>query len=334
MTHTPIVVLLLGLPLSLGLWACLAQDGQPTYALAIHGGAGTISREHLSPEQEAQYRASLEAALDTGAAILQAGGTALDAVEAVVRLLEDDSLFNAGRGAVLTHDETAELDASLMDGATRAAGAVAGVRTVRHPISAARKVMEASPHVLLAREGAEAFAQAQGLEMVDNSYFITQARLAQLRRIKARSTGALVAPPEGRHGTVGAVALDQHGNLAAATSTGGMADKRYGRIGDSPLIGAGTYADNQTCAVSCTGHGEFFIRYAVAYDVSARMAYLGEPLETAAAQVVEQTLAAAGGEGGLIAVDRQGHIAMPFNTSGMYRACTDSRGRREVAIFK
>lgn len=316
------------------LLSCFAQ-GQSTYTIAIHGGAGTILRSQLTPEQDSMFRASLGEALDLGEGILAQGGTALDAVVATLEYLEENPLFNAGRGAVLTHEGHAELDASIMDGRDRQAGAVGGVQIVKSPIKLARAVMERSPHVLLTGRGAEEFALEQGLDTVSNSYFYTPGRLRSLERAKAaEQSGGFLTPEEldYKYGTVGCVALDQHGNLAAGTSTGGMTNKRWNRIGDSPIIGAGTFADNATCAVSCTGHGEFFIRNAVAYDVSARMAYLGEDLQTATHSIIHQTLKERGGSGGLIAVDKHGAVAMPFNTEGMYRGYAKP-DERVIAIY-
>lgn len=309
------------------------------YALVIHGGAGTILRENMDAEKEASYRAALQKALDTGGAILANGGTAMDAVEKTIQVMEDNPLFNSGTGAVLTNVGTAELDASFMDGATRDAGAVAGVKTIRSPIAAARKVMENSPHVMLAREGAERFAQEQGLETVENDFFITPARKAQWEAIQSKESdgGSLFFPSDPlsrKFGTVGAVALDQEGHIAAGTSTGGMMNKRWGRIGDSPVIGAGTYADDATCGVSCTGHGEYFIRYAVAYDVAAQMRYGGSSLAAATQHTVHETLPAAGGTGGLIALDKDGNVSMSFNTPGMYRGFLQADGKSGVYIYK
>ena len=296
--------------------------------IAIHGGAGAISRAAMTPGQEAEYTVALEDVLRAGQRVLADGGSALDAVTEAVRRLEDCPLFNAGKGAVLTHAGTFELDASIMDGATRMAGAVACVHRLRNPILAARAVLGHSEHVLLAGHGAEAFAAAQGLELVDPSYFHTQARYEQWQRAMAGGTGMLLldhdaaaeAPldPDRKHGTVGAVALDLAGRLAAATSTGGVTNKLPGRVGDSPLIGAGCYADD-IVAVSTTGTGEMFIRAVAAYDVSARMRYAGQPLAEATACVVTESVPALGGRGGLIAVDRLGNVAVPFNTEGMYR---------------
>ncbi len=306
-----------------------------TIALAIHGGAGTIRRAELTPEKDAALREGLKAALEAGHATLRSGGSALDAVEAAVVALEDDPLFNAGRGAVFTLDGTHELDAAVMDGATGQAGAVAGVKLVRNPVRLARRVMEASPHVFLGFEAADAFAREQGLACVPQDYFSTESRWQALLLEKARlAAGGFPedAPEDRRHGTVGAVALDAMGRLAAATSTGGMTAKRPGRIGDTPVIGAGTWADGR-CAVSCTGHGESFIRAAAAHDLAARMAYGGLRLEQAAEAVVHGALPGLGGSGGLIAIDAQGNVAMPFNSEGMYRAWVAFQGQPSVAIY-
>lgn len=310
----------------------------PAYAIVIHGGAGTIRREDLTPEQDAAYRAALNAALDIGEAILKDGGTALDAVEKTIHSLEDSPLFNAGKGAVFTNEGRNEMDASIMLGNDRMAGAVGGVSNIKHPISAARAVMEQSPHVLLTGAGAEQFATDKGLEIVDPSYFYTERRWEALQRAKAREANAGEAQVELDHddrkkGTVGCVALDKDGNIVAGTSTGGMTNKRWNRLGDSPIIGAGTFADNATCGVSCTGHGEYFIRWAVASDVAARMAYKGISLAEAGEEVVNQELVRVGGEGGLIALDRMGNIAMPFNSEGMYRGYAKP-DERVVAIYK
>jgi beta-aspartyl-peptidase (threonine type) len=307
---------------------------RPAYALAIHGGAGTILKENMPDELEAEYRRTLNEALDIGEAILKEGGTAMDAVEKVIIYMEDSPLFNAGKGAVLTWDGIAELDASFMDGSTQKAGAVGGMRNIKNPILAARAVMEASPHVLLTGTGAEAFAVEQGLDTVANDYFITERRLESWKKShpeQGQRTGQL--PAAAYFGTVGCVALDQAGDLAAGTSTGGMQNKRYNRFGDSPIIGAGTYADNATCAVSCTGHGEYFIRYAVAHDLSARMAYLGEDAVAAGDAIIHGRLFEKGGTGGLVAVDYLGRIAMPFNTPGMYRGYARPN-ERFVGIYK
>lgn len=292
--------------------------------IAVHGGAGAVRRGALSATQAHRYRAALERAVRAGYACLSVGGSSLDAVVAAVVVMEDSPLFNAGRGAVFNAAAGHELDAAVMDGATLRAGAVTCVRHVRNPVRAARAVMERSPHVLLAGEGAERFARRAGLVTVPQRYFSTARRLRALRTV--RRTEAEM------HGTVGAVALDAAGNLAAATSTGGYTGKLPGRVGDTPLIGAGTYADS-TCAVSCTGLGELFIRGAVAYDVSARMRYGGDSLARAADAAL-RILPELGGDGGLIAVDRRGNIAMPFNSLGMYRAAVYRDGRRTVAIYR
>ncbi|MDX2133773.1 MAG: isoaspartyl peptidase/L-asparaginase [Saprospiraceae bacterium] len=305
------------------------------YALAIHGGAGVILREQMSADREKAYRNALDTALSIGEDILRANGSALDAVEATIRFLEDCPLFNAGRGAVLSYEGRCELDASIMDGATQKAGAVGGVTTVRNPITLARAVMERSPHVMLTGKGAEAFAIENGIDTVGADWFLTPERWESWQKAKARDgrSGSATGEEPGKFGTVGCVALDKQGNLAAGTSTGGMTNKRWNRIGDTPIIGAGTYADNAFCAVSCTGHGEFFIRYAVAHDVWALMAYKGWSLAKAADQVIRKKLVEKGGEGGLIAVDKNGDITMPFNTPGMYRGFARP-GARAVAVFK
>ncbi|HRF40655.1 MAG TPA: isoaspartyl peptidase/L-asparaginase [Saprospiraceae bacterium] len=314
-----------------------ASSSRPEYALVIHGGAGTIRREDMSPEKEAAYTAALNQALDIGEEVLRNGGSAMDAVEAVIVFLEDTPLFNAGKGAVFTNDGRNELDASFMNGATREAGAVAGVTIVKNPIRLARKVMENSVHVMMAGKGAELFAKEQGLDTVPPEYFFTQERWDGLQRAidrENKSTGALdPAHNDSKFGTVGCVALDKSGNIAAGTSTGGMTNKRYGRVGDAPIIGAGTYADNATCGVSATGHGEFFIRYTVARDIAALMEYKGLSLNEAADMVVNKKLVEAGGEGGVIALDRNGNVAMPFNSAGMYRGYAKP-GKREVGIYK
>jgi beta-aspartyl-peptidase (threonine type) len=307
----------------------IAQDGQ--WSLAIHGGAGTLLRENMNAEQEAEYRAALQHALDAGAKVLREGGTAMDAVEAVVVILEDDPKFNAGRGAVFTWEGTNELDASFMDGRNRAAGAVAGVTTVKNPIRLARKVMDDGRHVFLSGEGAEQFAGENGLELVSPEWFATENRRQQLERMKAQNLSALDV--EFKFGTVGAVALDQAGNMAAGTSTGGMTGKRWGRIGDAPVIGAGTYADNRACAVSATGWGEFFIRVGVASAICTRMRLAGEDAQTAADAVMAD-VAELGGDGGVIVAAPGGEAVFSFNTPGMYRGRATSTGVNEVAIFK
>jgi beta-aspartyl-peptidase (threonine type) len=300
------------------------------WALAIHGGAGTVDRASLSTDQERAYRAALSAALEAGAAVLRRGGSSLDAVETAVRLLEDDPLFNAGRGAVFTADGRNELDASIMDGATRKAGAVAGVTRTRYPISLARAVMEQSPHVMLAREGADCFSLEHGLEQVDPSYFRTEHRWQELLDWQ-RDNSASLDPTHSR-GTVGAVALDVNGHLAAATSTGGTVGKRWGRIGDSPVIGAGTYAEDGVCAVSATGWGELFVRASAARQVCDRIAWQGASAQAAADATIAD-IASLGGDGGLIVVDAEGRIAFAMNTSGMYRGWVTSRVPAGTAIY-
>jgi beta-aspartyl-peptidase (threonine type) len=308
--------------------------------LVIHGGAGTIEHSKMTPEREREYRAGLERALTAGYEILKKGGFSLDATETAVRVLEDDPHFNAGKGSVFTSAGANEMDAAIMDGRTLSAGTVACLKHVKNPISLARLVMEKSGHVMMDGEGAEAFARENGVELVDQKYFFTQERWDALQKIKAAEkhrTGAtregIVITDQDRHGTVGAVALDKNGNLAAATSTGGTTNKRPGRVGDSPVIGAGTYANNATCAVSATGDGEYFIRTTVGHDVSALMEYRGMPLKEAAQAVLEK-VAKLGGTGGLIAIDREGNIALPFNTSGMYRGYVDPNGKFMVEIYK
>jgi L-asparaginase / beta-aspartyl-peptidase len=308
--------------------------------LAIHGGAGTIERSKMTSEKERVYRAGLEQALRTGYEILQDGGSSLDAAEAAVRVLEDDPHFNAGRGSVFTSAGTNEMDASIMDGRSLKAGAVGGVQHIKNPINLARLVMEKSPHVMLAGAGAEAFAKASGIDLVDQKYFFTQERWDALQKIKAaeenRASGdgkSFLITDQDRHGTVGAVALDKEGNLAAATSTGGTTNKMPGRIGDTPVIGAGTYANNQTCAVSCTGDGEYFIRAAAAHEVSVLMQYRGLTVEQAA-QTSLNIVKQLGGAGGLIAIDNKGAVALPFNTNGMYRGYIGPQGRSVVEIYR
>lgn len=302
------------------------------WALAVHGGAGTIDRAKMSEDRRRAYVASLTRALTIGREVLDGGGRSLDAVERIVRFLEDDPLFNAGKGAVFNHAGGHELDASIMDGKTHACGAVAAVTTVRHPITLARLVMERSEHVLLMGHGAERFADEMRVARVPNTWFSTPRRHQEWQEEMAKKAKAAAAGSAKEHGTVGAVALDRHGDLAAATSTGGRTDKRWGRVGDTPIVGAGTYADNATCAVSGTGKGEEFIRHAVAYDVAARMAYRKLSLEEAARQVIFDVLAP--DDGGIVAVGRDGSIVMAFNSPGMYRGAADASGRFEVAIWK
>lgn len=310
------------------------------FALVIHGGAGVIEREDLTVDDERDIRAALDTALDAGQAVLARGGSALEAAEAAVVALEESPRFNAGKGAVYNAEGRHELDASVMEGHTRRAGAVAGVTTVRNPVRLARAVMEHSPHVMLIGEGAERFADTRAdIERVDNHWFDTETRHQQLlqaqarERVEALVEGGDPTDLKGKYfGTVGAVALDVHGRLAAATSTGGMTNKKFGRVGDSPIIGAGTWADDR-CAVSGTGWGEFFIRNAVAHDICARVAYRGDSLQAAADEVMLEVVPAMGGDGGAIALDREGNIAMPFNTSGMYRGWIRPDGSRGTAIF-
>ncbi|MCS6967608.1 MAG: isoaspartyl peptidase/L-asparaginase [Cytophagales bacterium] len=329
-----------------GLGMMTKAQHQSKIAIAVHGGAGTISKANMTPELEKEYTDKLDEAVSAGYAVLQKGGTALEAVATAIEILENSPLFNAGKGAVLTNEGTVELDASVMDGKTLSAGAVAGVTTIKNPILAAIAVMQKSPHVMMTGRGAETFAQQQGLEIVPNSYFLEQHRYEQWKKLNSGDNpekGHLSPknPPsedtsikDEKFGTVGCVALDQYGNLAAGTSTGGMMNKRFGRIGDSPIIGAGTYANNQTCAVSATGHGEYFIRAVAAYDIAALMAYKKMPLKKAAEEVVMKKLVKMGGQGGVIAIDRKGNIAMPFNSQGMYRACIYPDGRKYIAIYK
>jgi beta-aspartyl-peptidase (threonine type) len=303
------------------------------FGLAIHGGAGTLPRTHLSPQREADYRAGLAAALQAGFAVLESGGSSVDAVTGAVVALEDNELFNAGRGAVFTLDGRNELDASIMSGATLEAGAVCGLTRIRNPILLAREVMEHSEFVFLSGAGAEQFAASRGFEFVDGRYFYTAARWGQLERI--RGGDAEVSPMTISHmGTVGAVALDSMGHLAAATSTGGMTGKRFGRIGDSPIIGAGSYADDRSCAISSTGHGEIYIRAAVAHDISARMRFGGRTLGRAVHEVVMEELPSLGGEGGVIGIDRDGRVEMEFNTEGMFRGSRVSGEDAKIGIYR
>jgi L-asparaginase / beta-aspartyl-peptidase len=303
------------------------------FGLAIHGGAGTLPRAEMSGEMERKYRSGLAAALDAGYAVLQRGGTSLDAVTRAVTVLEDNPLFNAGLGAVFTLDGRNELDAAIMDGGSLKAGAVCGVTHIRNPIELARTVMEHSEYVMLSGAGAEEFALTRGIALVPRSYFYTPERWRQLERIRSGDAG-LSALTISHVGTVGAVALDGAGRLAAATSTGGMTGKRYNRIGDSPIIGAGTYADDRSCAVSATGHGEVFIRAAVAHDICSRMRFGGRTLSTAVREVVLEELPALQGEGGVIAIDRHGEIAMEFNSEGMFRASKKSGEEAQIAIYR
>lgn len=311
-------------------------DPMKNFSLAIHGGAGTLLRGQMTPAKEQEYTAALQHALDAGHDILSKAGSALDAVEAAVRMLEDCPLFNAGRGSVFTADGTHQMDASIMEGRTRNAGAVSLITGIRNPISLARDVMEKSNHVFLAGDGAMHFAKTLGYTLEEPSYFHNDLRHKQWLDLRDSEAFQLdhSDKKDSKFGTVGAVACDVHGNLAAATSTGGMTNKKWGRVGDSPMIGAGTYANNATCAISCTGSGEFFIRGVVAYDVSCLMEYRGLSVADAAQEVIQNRVLQLGGDGGLIAVDAQGNIAMPFNTEGMYRGFVTSAGKTEIAIYR
>ncbi len=311
-------------------WAVAA--GQPV-AIALHGGAGTIERDRMSAEAEAEYRSFLDKAISDGYQQLQAGEEGLDVVVAIIQRMEDSPLFNAGKGAVYTWEGQHELDASIMHGALMDAGAVAGVTTVQSPIALARAVMEQSPHVMLASRGAEQFAAELGIPEVSADYFSTERRKRALESYKARKQAGVEPEVDYKFGTVGVVVLDSKGNLAAGTSTGGMTGKRWGRIGDAPVIGAGTYADNRSCAVSATGHGEYFIRHTVARDICARMQFAGQSLQDAAESVIMDELMAAGGDGGIVAVDADGHVSMVFNTPGMYRASVSGSGEKRIGIF-
>jgi len=331
------------------MFGCTTIAQNKKFVLVIHGGAGTILKSQMTPEKEKAYQQGLNDALNAGYAVLSKGGTALDAVEATIKVLEDNPLFNAGKGSVFTNEGKNEMDAAIMDGNTLKAGSVAGVTTIKNPITAARAVMDKSEHVMMTGKGAEKFAAQQGCAIVDPSYFFTQERWDALQKAKAKDSskseldhdankpGALLKQPgnnDYKYGTVGCVALDMNGNLAAATSTGGMTNKKFGRIGDAPVIGAGTYANNATCAISCTGWGEFFIRLVMAKSVSDRMELAHETLKEAANTMIMRKLGELGGDGGLIAVDKEGNIIMPFNTEGMYRGYMTSDGKKEVLIYK
>ena len=315
------------------------------FAIVIHGGAGTIKKENMSAEKEAEYKAKLEEAIRVGHAILKNGGSSLDAVEKTINIMEDSPLFNAGKGAVFTNAETNELDASIMDGKTLNSGASAGTKTVKNPIGLARRIMDNSPHVMMAGNGADSYAKEQGLEIVSPEYFFTEGRLKSLKRAKDREKVEMdhednqkaafydADIKDSKYGTVGCVALDKSGNLAAGTSTGGMTNKRFGRVGDTPIIGAGTYANNATCAVSGTGWGEYFIRGTVAHDISAMMEYKGSTLKEASVEVIQKKLTNLGGTGGIIAVDKNGNMMMEFNTAGMYRATMNDKGELNIEIY-
>jgi len=303
------------------------------FGIAIHGGAGVMRRKDLTPDKEKKYREGLSRSLMTGYEILEQGGSALDAVEVSVRVLEDHDSFNAGRGAVFNHEGKHEMDASIMDGANQIAGAVCSVHNVRNPVLLAKEIMLHSEHVMLCGDGAEEFARERKLQFEDDEYFFTQHRFDQLQRALGKKQMQLDDGSTKKFGTVGAVALDQSGNLAAATSTGGLTNKRFGRVGDSPIIGAGTYANNQSCAISCTGHGEYFLRIMVAYDIHALMQYKNMKLKEACEYVVMKKLVDIGGEGGLIAIDHLGNIETPFNSDGLYRAKKTSDTELEIDIY-
>jgi len=321
-----------------------ANSEKPEFAIIIHGGAGTILKKNMTPEREAAYKAKLEEAIRIGYNVLKSGGSSLDAVTKTINVMEDSPLFNAGKGAVFTNAETNELDASIMDGKTLNAGASAGTTTVRNPIDLARAVMEKSEHVMLSGKGAETFAKEQGLTTVDPEYFYTENRFNSLIRIKDKEKTELDHDgktafydsfiKDSKFGTVGCAALDKNGNLAAGTSTGGMTNKRYGRIGDAPIIGSGTYANNATCAVSSTGWGEYFIRAQVAHDISAMMEYKGISLKEASKIVIQDKLTKLGGTGGIVAVDKDGNMVMEFNTAGMYRATMNDKGELVIGIYE
>ncbi len=309
------------------------------FSIIIHGGAGSIRRDNMPEEREAKYRQKLEEAIRVGYDILKDGGSSLDAVQNTINILENSPLFNAGKGAVFTYEGVNEHDASIMDGKTLNAGASAGTKTVKNPINLARAVMDNSPHVMLSGGGAETFAEEQGLEIVDPSYFSTEKNLKSLERVKASEKNKVasfydVDLEDSKFGTVGCAALDKNGNLAAGTSTGGMTNKRWGRIGDSPIIGAGTYANNNTCAVSSTGWGEYFIRGMVAYDISALMEYKKLSLKKAAQEVIQNKLTNLGGTGGIVAIDKNGNMVAEFNTAGMYRATMNDKGELTIGIYK
>lgn len=315
---------------------------EENFGIVIHGGAGTILKENMSDSLEAAYKDKLKEAISAGYEILKNGGSSLDAVTHTINVMEDSPLFNSGKGAVFTHEGRNELDASIMDGKTLNAGAIAGVRHIKNPIDLARDVMQKSEHVMLYGAGAEEFAQTLGYKMMDTSYFYTQKRYESLQKVlekeKAENKKEISFEDSfiknSKFGTVGCAALDKHGNLAAGTSTGGMTNKRWNRIGDAPIIGAGTYANNATCAVSSTGWGEYFIRAVVAYDISALMEYKGMSLQDAAREVIQKKVPALGGDGGIVAIDKDGNVAMEFNTSGMYRATMNSKGELIVKIYK
>ena len=344
-SHRIILFLLFGIIIFSGCQQTEFESDTQPFCLAIHGGAGTILKKTMTPEIEKEYRDKLEESLQAGFNILKDGGSSLDAVQTAINILEDSPLFNAGKGAVFTNTGTNELDASIMDGNTLNAGAVAGIKKIQNPINLARLVMEKSPHLMMVGEGAEIFAQENGVEFVTPDYFYTERRWQQLQKRlqeeeennkSLNNTAHQKYEPDftdSKFGTVGCVSLDQNGDLAAGTSTGGMTNKRFGRVGDSPIIGAGTYANNQTCAVSATGEGEYFIRSLVTHDISALMAYKNMSLHEAANHVIMEKLTKLGGSGGIIAMDKNGNIAMPFNTAGMYRGYIDKDGQMVISIY-
>ena len=325
------------------------------FAIAIHGGAGTILKSNMTPELEQAYHQKMTEALKAGHKVLKKGGNSVEAVQAAIIIMEDSPLFNAGKGAVFTHHKTNELDASIMEGKNLNAGAISGVSHIKNPITLAAAVMEKSKHVMLSGAGAEEFAKKQGIDLVDSSYFHTDRRWQQLQKVlkddpdtfklsedkddkhasvTSQEIKSQVWPDDKKFGTVGAVALDQHGNLASGTSTGGMTNKKYGRIGDSPIIGAGTYADNQACAISATGHGEYFIRAAVAHDICARVSYKGDSLQQASDQVIKKKLVEMGAQGGIVGMDPNGQPVFSFNSTGMYRGYIDTNGKVYTAIYQ
>ena len=313
------------------------DEERPDYTIVIHGGAGTILKKNMTPEKDKAYREAMNEALSIGEAILKSGGSSMDAVEKTINFMENSELFNAGKGAVFTHEGKNEMDASIMYGKDQNAGAVGGVTNIKHPISAARAVLEKSDHVMMAGKGAEEFAEKNGIEIIDPSYFRTERRWNSLQRIlkseKEESELSESDDVDKKHGTVGCVALDRDGNISAGTSTGGMTNKKYNRLGDSPIIGAGTFADNATCGVSSTGHGEYFIRYTVARDIAAMMEYGGKSLAESSNYIINEKLVEKGGTGGIVALDRKGNVSMDFNTAGMYRGYAKP-GERVVKIYK
>jgi beta-aspartyl-peptidase (threonine type) len=327
------------------LWSCQNSPEKETIsatdmakeqpvAIVIHGGAGNVTPERIPPDQQKAYEAKLDEAISKGYEILQNGGTSMDAVIATINILEDSPLFNAGKGAVFNYDGYNELDASIMDGKTQNAGAVAAVTTIKNPINLAYEVMVNSDHVMLSGKGAEDFAKTRNLQFVDSTYFMTESRLKALQRAKGKETASRVYWEDSKYGTVGCVALDKDGNIVAGTSTGGMTNKRWNRIGDAPIIGAGTYANNETCGVSATGWGEYFIRLGVAHDISAQMMYANKSLQDAAEDVILNKLENLGGDGGIVALDKEANISMVFNSNGMFRASIDKNGKKVVKIFR